>query len=1125
MPDSSSTNPLDTLAAEFMARLRRGESPSIGEYANRHPDLADEIHDLFPALGFVEAVKPNTQDEAALNAVSVVAPGDQQHPFPVISDYRIFREIGRGGMGIVYEAEHLALGRRVALKVLTAQSDAIAIQRFEQEARAAAAMHHSNIVPVFDVGSSGSHNYYAMQFIVGDGIDQVIAVLADSKRRAKETGKNLASPNSARGEVEIAQSVAITLTKEWSSVEHHPGGPHAGSSGIARVDNDSTQAQADTTAISSLSSPDSAQTYPRNVARIGVEVAGALEHAHRNGIIHRDIKPSNILLDTTGRAWVADFGLAKSASVELTQTGAILGTLRYMSPERFSGPCDKQGDVYGLGATLYEMLSLQPLYRSENHLSLIDCIKTESPKSLRDIDRAIPRDLETIIQKAIEKDPARRYRTASLLRDDLQRYLDGRPILARRVGSFERLGMWAKNNRVIASLAAGLLLTLLVTSVVATIGAIKYRNMATDAKLKAEEAITSAKRSDGALKIVQHAFMSADPTGGADAQMLAKDVLMAAGEQLNESDLDAEGRSRLLGVLGMSLYQLGEYDLAIPLKQEEVKIESRLYGKDHNEVLVSMNDLVVMYGQVGRFEEATAICEEVLAIRKATLGMTHQDTLYSMNSLAQSYVRDGRTEDGLKLHQQVLKSRSTLLGPTHAETIHSMNNVAEAYRVLGKKEEAVALQGRAFAEAKERRGADHPDTLALMGNFALALQESGEVERSLALHEQALELLTAKLGPDHPATLREFNNYADAYQKAGRIQEAEAMYRKAYVAQREKLGPTHVSTLVSMSNLSTVCGLLGNHKEAISLAKQGLDGFQSTLGADHEYTFIAMSRLAETQSYAGHFEEALGTRERVYELEKSAYGRDDTRTVSALNNLASECRSLGLFERSQALFEQCLELRRSSLGSEHRDTLQTMSGLAGLWQSRGDLKTSLDLYRQVVSKQEKLHGPNHRNTHTGQSGLARTLRAMGEYDESLAVFERVLAARQDEFGADHVRTLSTMHALGETLLRAGKTQAAETLLRECHASRMQKSNVQWSCFQTKSVLGECLVANGKLDEAGELLLAGYEGLLERERMIKPAERKEHLGAAIKRLEELSVKKKDSESASKWLARWEELQAS
>ena len=197
----------------------------------------------------------------------------------------------------------------------------------------------------------------------------------------------------------------------------------------------------------------------REAALIGVQVAGALAYAHGQGVIHRDIKPSNLLLDDQGTVWITDFGLAKVADQhDLTGTGDFLGTLRYMPPEAFEGKYDARGDVYALGLTLYEMLALRPAYDEADRVRLIRLITSENPSRLRDLDRQIPRDLETVIHKAIERNPGHRYQTAALLAEDLQRFIEDRPIRARRIGEAERFARWCRRNPVPAGLVAALLL-------------------------------------------------------------------------------------------------------------------------------------------------------------------------------------------------------------------------------------------------------------------------------------------------------------------------------------------------------------------------------------------------------------------------------------------------------------------------------------------------------------------------------------------------------------------------------------------------------------------------------------------------------------------------------------------
>ncbi len=208
------------------------------------------------------------------------------------------------------------------------------------------------------------------------------------------------------------------------------------------------------------SNPD--RTFFRSVARIGLQVAEALEYANRQGVLHRDVKPSNLLLDPKGNVWVADFGLAKAADAEdITHSGDIVGTVRYMAPERFQGKCDARSDVYALGLSLYELLALRPAFAAADRHELMHRVMSEEPERLRSLVPHLPRDLETVVHKAIDRDPVRRYPTAAALAEDLQRFLEDKPIKARRITPAEQAWRWAKRNRAVASLAAGLLLALL----------------------------------------------------------------------------------------------------------------------------------------------------------------------------------------------------------------------------------------------------------------------------------------------------------------------------------------------------------------------------------------------------------------------------------------------------------------------------------------------------------------------------------------------------------------------------------------------------------------------------------------------------------------------------------------
>jgi WD40 repeat protein/serine/threonine protein kinase len=443
MSDSTSDrDPLDSLAEEFLARYRAGERPSIAEFAQRLPGREDEVREFLPALVEMEELKP----------ISGEMTGDYRVPHPEtahpsrVGDYRILRLVGRGGMGAVYEAVQESLGRHVALKLLPTDSfaDPARLERFRREARSAAQLHHTNIVPVFGVGEDNGRHFYAMQFISGHPLDEVIEevqrlkerTFVGTQRAVSEVAVALLTGTMANPRVDQPNTI---LTERDQS--HQMNGSSSGSNPAL-----------------SGSLSDGGRHYWRTIARLGWQVADALSYAHAQGVLHRDIKPANLLLDLQGTVWVADFGLAKSNdSDNLTQTGDIVGTLRYLAPERFDGAGDHGADIYAIGLTLYELLTLRPAFQANTRAKLVEQAVAANPPRPRSIDPTIPRDLETVILKAIARDPAMRYQSAAALADDLRRYMEDRPVRARRATPSEQFVRWCRRNPAVAALLATVL--------------------------------------------------------------------------------------------------------------------------------------------------------------------------------------------------------------------------------------------------------------------------------------------------------------------------------------------------------------------------------------------------------------------------------------------------------------------------------------------------------------------------------------------------------------------------------------------------------------------------------------------------------------------------------------------
>ena len=476
-------DPIDMAAEEFCLRQRRGEHPSIDEYCQRYPEHADQIRELFPAIVAMEQLKSRSSSGTASQQAEVAEMPKQ------LGDYRIVQEVGRGGMGVVYEAIQESLRRRVAVKVFSnlTLSEPRHLRRFEREARTAANLHHTNIVPVFGVGQQEDLHYFAMQLIDGRGLDEVLRELRRLCLDPESRDGDALAPSTSQADstFSVTEAALHLMNGGLTSVlptEHDSDAtrtaiqarnedltsPGITSTAILAPKHTQTTASITTSRKNASVNSDGAQAfsgspvYWQSIAKIGLQIADALDYAHEQGVLHRDIKPANLLLDAQGTVWITDFGLAKAIDQDdLSLSGDVVGTLRYMSPEQFNGKHDKKSDVYSLGLTLYELLLLRPAFDDPDRHRLIQQIAQGNPPKLRRLNPQIPRDLETIVLTATAVDPQHRYASAGAMARDLNRFLEDRPILARRSGPVERLWRWGRRNPAIASLSTSLLVVLL----------------------------------------------------------------------------------------------------------------------------------------------------------------------------------------------------------------------------------------------------------------------------------------------------------------------------------------------------------------------------------------------------------------------------------------------------------------------------------------------------------------------------------------------------------------------------------------------------------------------------------------------------------------------------------------
>jgi predicted Ser/Thr protein kinase len=400
---------LHEVLLDYLEAEARGQAPDLRRFLDEHAEFADQLADFLACRQRVESIVAplragagSVSDSGSTGSVAYISGAEDASR---LGDFRLVREIGRGGMGIVYEAEQLSLNRRVAVKVLPFAAALVPKQlhRFKNEARTAALLHHPNIVPVYAVGCESGVHYFVMQFIEGRSLAALIA---------KEQPRN-------------ARAYASPSDKALSQT------------GLCDA----------------------------RIAELGLHAAQALDYAHQQGVVHRDIKPANLLLDERGELWISDFGLATFQSgPRVTISGELVGTLRYMSPEQALGKrglIDHRTDIYSLGATLYELLTLRPVFAGQDGHELLCQIAYQEPILPRSLDRTIAVDLETILLKAMAKTPAERYASAGELADDLQRFLDHKPILARRPTLLDKAAKWARRHRSLVAVAVAAFLLLI----------------------------------------------------------------------------------------------------------------------------------------------------------------------------------------------------------------------------------------------------------------------------------------------------------------------------------------------------------------------------------------------------------------------------------------------------------------------------------------------------------------------------------------------------------------------------------------------------------------------------------------------------------------------------------------
>jgi serine/threonine protein kinase len=762
----------------YLAELESGARPDRDEILRANEALADELRPYLDSIDKLHAAAQELRVSRSLGASAGPAASGKR-----IGDFRIVREVGRGGMGVVYEAHQESLNRRVALKILpfAAVLDPRQIARFRNEAQAAAQLHHPHIVPVFAVGQENGVYYYAMQFVDGKSLEEAIAELrSHCEARTERTTRHRGAAGGSTAT--IALSRAPVLSSQRSVRD---------------------------------------RDFFRNVARLGQEAAEALQHAHEYGILHRDVKPSNLMVDLQGKLWVTDFGLARIQSDSgVTLTGDVVGTLRYMSPEQASGRTalvDGRTDVYSLGVTLYELLTQRHAFEGDDRHVVLRQIEQVEPPAPRRLNPAVPIDLETIVLTAMAKSRDDRYASAQAMVEDLERFLDGRSALARRPSVRDRAARWARRHRPLVAVAAS---AVLAVAVLSTAGLLMLAREQGRTQAALDDAKANFERAEqnfhDARDVVDHfGVRMADrltETPGTEPmrRQLLADTLRYYRAFVAQAANDPTLRHELALAhfkSGVIAAKLGDSDQAASEYREAAKLLAALAEANHNDpelagqLALVNNNLAMISADHGDLAGARDQYARAIAVQRRLAGELHDNPAYTAE-LAESVANQGMLEhqQGDQVAaEQALSEAVALLRPIASgeksdarygrNLAIALNNLSY---VLAKRDlraaEQTASESIKILEELTRGddGARYQDDLALCYNNLAALESrAGQLTDAISWYERAVALQD-EIVRKSPAVVRSrsdlavsLSNLGVALCRGGRVEEAKQPFDRS----------------------------------------------------------------------------------------------------------------------------------------------------------------------------------------------------------------------------------------------------------------------------------------------------------------------------------------------------------
>ncbi|MFO0909076.1 MAG: serine/threonine-protein kinase [Isosphaeraceae bacterium] len=785
---------------------------------------------------------------------------------------------------------------------------------------------------------------------------------------------------------------------------------------------------------------------PRSAAALVQKVARAVQFAHERGILHRDLKPANVLLDEHGEPQVVDFGLAKKIDGDsaLTQTRDLMGTPAYMAPEQTGGRTTEvttQTDVYGIGAILYGLLAGQAPFEGATLLSTLEKVRDQTPVAPSRKNPKVPSPLDLICLRCLEKDPARRYATTRDVADELERWLEGRPILARPVGSLERFWMWCQREPAKAGLSCALVAALGVgiLGVLAQWREAVYHRAAAETERNQKEierrsavlARGEAERS-AALALAQATaaqttlrFLADDVLGQADPEQNPIEKKLTVEEALDRAAarIDATFQDQpdvfaaLADTIGWSYHQLGRFDKAEPLIQAAYDTRKRQMGETHPLTLSSADHLASTLARRGRTSDAERLRRELVAQRTRIEGQESIQTISARNSLAILLKNQGKLEESETIYREILPTCERMYGPAHAETLSAMSNFASLLASRGLNQEAESYFRRVLDTREQSLGPSHPDTLTSRNNLGIHLQVCRKPAEAERLLRSTLEGRVKVYGPEHVKTVTTMNNLAQVLTEGSRLEESEKLHREALRIRRRDLGAEHPLTLSSLNNLALVLHRRRQRPEPETLLQEVLTVRRRRLGSDHPDSLGAASNLGAVLVYWGEHERALPLLRECYEAGRRARGDLAASTTQVLVNLAPTLLQTGRVSEAESAYRKLFQLQERGQGPIHTKTLSAMKGLAESCLERGKIDEASRILKDALTRADQLQGSAVSTAALDLSGLrtsyAEAQVRLGAFDQAEDVIRQWRESRNQRSPSTTGRPSSRRDELAE----------------------------------------------------------------------------------------------------------------